>query len=255
MARGIVTTLLSWWALRMAGVPLARAREIPLLILRGLLGFGALSCFLFAVVRLPLADTTVIHFTNPVFTALLATFFLGEVLGRREVALVLLALLGVVFIARPPFLFAGAPVADPLAAGVALMGAVLSAGAYVSVRRLTRTNHPLIIVFAFSLVTVVGAAPGTAAAFVLPQGVEWFLLLGVGAATQGGQVFVTQALKTEKAGRAMAVGYLQIVLAALWGLLFFREVPDGWTLFGATVIIASTFLLSRIHPVATPAGR
>jgi drug/metabolite transporter (DMT)-like permease len=53
----------------------------------------------------------------------------------------------------------------------------------------------------------------------------------------------------------MAVGYLQIVFAAVWGILVFREVPDAWTGAGAAIIIGSTFLMGRIHPVAAPAGR
>ena len=53
----------------------------------------------------------------------------------------------------------------------------------------------------------------------------------------------------------MAVGYLQIVFAALWGAVLFNEIPDQWTGLGALVIILSTFLMGWFHPVATPAGR
>ena len=254
LARGLVVAILSAHALRRAGIS-PWGRERPLLLLRGLLGYGALSCFLWAVIRLPLAETTVIHFTNPVFTAILAAFVLGEILRWQEVGLTLLALGGVLFIARPGFLFGEASGLDPVGVLVALLGAVLSAGAYVTARRLTRTNDPLVIVFFFALVTLVGATPLVVPVFVMPRGHEWLLLLGVGVATQGGQVFVTRALKLEKAGRAMAVGYLQIVFAALWGLLWFSEVPDAWTGVGALVIVLSTFFLGRIHPVVTPAGR
>ena len=254
LARGLVVAILSAHALRRAGIS-PWGRERPLLLLRGLLGYGALSCFLWAVIRLPLAETTVIHFTNPVFTAILAAFVLGEILRWQEVGLTLMALGGVLFIARPGFLFGEASGLDPVGVLVALLGAVLSAGAYVTARRLTRTNDPLVIVFFFALVTLVGATPLVVPVFVMPRGHEWLLLLGVGVATQGGQVFVTRALKLEKAGRAMAVGYLQIVFAALWGLLWFSEVPDAWTGVGALVIVLSTFFLGRIHPVVTPAGR
>jgi drug/metabolite transporter (DMT)-like permease len=138
---------------------------------------------------------------------------------------------------------------------VALTGAILSAAAYVTARRLTRTNHPLVIVLAFAVVTLAGSLPASLPVFVLPRGVEWGYLLGVGLATQAGQVYVTRALQLEKAGRAMAVGYLQIVFAAIWGLLAFGETPDRWTGLGALVIIVSTFLMARSHPVAAPAGR
>jgi len=252
--RAVVTTALTLHALKRAGVsPLGVERG--LLLLRGVFGYAALSCFLWAVVRLPLADTTVIHFTNPVFTALFAALVLGEVLGGGEVFLALVALLGVLIVARPGFLFGQVSALDPLAVGVALAGAVLSACAYVTVRRLTRTNHPLVIVLAFAVVTLVGSIPATVPVFLMPRGAEWGFLLGVGLATQMGQVWVTKALQLEKAGRVMAVGYLQIVFAALWGFLVFREVPDHWTALGALLIIVATFLMGRSHPIATPPGR
>lgn len=252
--RGILTTLLTLHALKRMGIS-PWGRERGLLLLRGLFGYAALSCFLWAVVRLPLAETTVLHFTNPVFTAFLAAVFLGEILGRKEVLLALLALGGVVIVARPGFLFGDLSGLEPLPVAVALAGALLSAAAYTTARRLTRTNDPLVIVLSFAVVSLVASIPATLPVFVVPDRMDWVFLLGVGVATQGGQVFVTKALQLEKAGRVMAVGYLQIVFAALWGTLVFREVPDLWTGVGAAVIVASTFLLGRIHPVTAPRGR
>ncbi len=254
LLRGLMVTGLIWLLLRREGLS-PWGRERPLLVFRGLLGYGALTCFFLAVLTLPLADTTTIHFTNPVFGALFAALALGEVLRRREVFLVLLSLAGVVLVARPAFLFGGGSSLPAGAVGIALMGAILSAGAYVTTRRLTRTNDPLVIVFYFSLLTVVGSFPFSLFRFVLPRGWEWLLLLGVGVTTLGGQIFITRALQLEKAVRVMAAGYLQIVFAALLGMAIFREVPDHWSVAGAAVIILSTFLMARIHPVAAPAGR
>jgi drug/metabolite transporter (DMT)-like permease len=254
LGRSLVVTLLTYVALKRNGLS-PWGTERGLLLLRGLFGYAALSCFFWAVVRLPLADTTVIHFTNPVFTALLAAVFLAEVLRGWEIALALLALAGVVLVARPGFLFGAGQVLDPVAVAVALAGAILSAAAYVTARRLTRTHDPLVIVFAFAFVSLVGSLPATVPVFVMPTGWEWVFLVVVGLATQGGQVYVTKALQVEKAGRVMTVGYLQIVFAAVWGFLVFREVPDLWTGVGAGIIIGSTFLMTRVHPVATPPGR
>jgi drug/metabolite transporter (DMT)-like permease len=207
------------------------------------------------VVRLPLADTTVIHFTNPVFTALLAAVFLGEVLRGWEVFLALVALAGVFIVARPGFVFGDVSGLEPVAVAVAMAGAILSAAAYVTARRLTRTHDTLVIVFAFAFVSLVGSLPATLQVFVWPSPWEWAVLLGVGVAAQGGQVYVTKALQVEKAGKVMAVGYLQIVFAALWGVVMFGEIPDGWTAVGAAIIIGATFLMARVHPIATPHGR
>lgn len=252
--RAIVVTGLTFLAIRARNLnPWGPKRG--LLLLRGLFGYAALSCFLWAVIRLPLADATVIHFTNPVWTALLAAVFLGEILRGWEVILAVIALGGVVMVARPGFLFGDVSGLDPVAVGAALAGAILSAGAYVAAKKLTQTHDTLVIVFAFAFVSLVGSIPPTLSDFVMPSGGEWLMLLGVGLGAQGGQIYVTKALQVEKAGRVMAVGYLQIVFAAAWGLVLFREIPDGWTALGAGVIIASTLLMGRVHPVAAPHGR
>lgn len=247
LARSVVMAVLSGAALLRSGTPF-RGVAPGLLAVRGLLGFGALSCFYYAVVQLPLADATVIHFMNPVFTALVAAVVLGEHLGAAETLLVLGSMGGVVLVARPSFLFGGAQALDPFAVGVALAGALLAAGAYVTVRRL-RGEAPMVIVFWFSAVSTVLALPLVLRNPVVPGPGTLMVLLGVGLTTHVGQVLITYGFRLERAGRASAIGYLQIVFAAGWGWLLFREVPDGWTLAGAAVIVGCTMVLVRLHPV------
>jgi drug/metabolite transporter (DMT)-like permease len=190
LIRGLVFGGFTFLIIRRRGLD-PWGKERHLLLLRGLLGYGALTCFFTAVMHLPLGSTTTLHFTNPVFGALLATFVLGEILRKWEVFLVLLSLGGVVLVAKPEFLFGGGESLPPVWVGVALVGAMLSAGAYVTTKRLTRTNDPLVIVFYFAMVTVVGSIPFNLSSFVVPAVWEWPVLLGVGVATLGGQVFLT----------------------------------------------------------------
>jgi drug/metabolite transporter (DMT)-like permease len=245
LARAAIGTVLSAWGLRTRGIPLAGNRK-GLLLLRGLLGYGALSAFFFALTRLPLAEATVIQYTNPLFTALLAAIFLSEAFGRRDLVLVLVSLAGVVLMTRPAFLFGGLEHRlDPVAVGVAVTGAILSAAAYVTVRELGRTEHPLVIVFWFAAVATVGALPFTIAEPVMPTPVEWLALLGIGVFTQLGQVYLTRGLRREPAGRAMAVAYMQIVFAAVLGAVFFAEIPGPWGIVGALLIVGGTAGIAR----------
>ena len=181
LARSLVGALLSWAVLRARGVsPLGHRRG--LLLVRALLGYGALSCFFHALVHLPLAEATVIQYTNPVFTALLAAILLSERLRIREVVLVLVSLAGVVLMTRPGFIFGGLQERlDIAAAAIALLGAVLSAGAYVTVRKLGASEDPLVIVFWFAALSTLGAIPFTALKPVLPTALEWLALAGIGA--------------------------------------------------------------------------
>lgn len=245
-ARSVVVLAITWATVRLRGGSLA-GKEPRLLLLRGVLGFGALSCFYFGVIHLPLAEATVIQYTNPIWTGLLAGLFLGEAATRKESGLALVSLVGVVLVAQPTVLFgqgAAAPL-PPGAVAVALAGAVLSAGAYVTVRRL-RAEAAMTVVFWFAAISVLLSLPAVLlGGWVLPRGGEWFLLLGVGITTHLGQVFLTWALQREAAGRATTVGYLQILFAAGWGWLLFGQLPNRLSLAGGAVILVSTTLVAR----------
>lgn len=220
-------------------------RRKGLLVVRGLMGFAALSCFFYALIHLPLADATVLQYTNPVWTAWLGWWLLDEGLSAGEAALSLAGLLGVVLIARPTVLFGGAPRLDPYAVAVGMSGALCSAGAYVSVRRLARTEHPVIIVFYFTLITVPASLPGLLAHAVMPTPAELGLLVGVGVTAVLGQLSLTRGLQREPAGRATAISYVQVVFAALWGVLWFHEYPDALGLAGAVLVLLSVLVLAR----------
>jgi len=252
LARALVTTALSYGALRRRGVD-PRGVDRRGLVLRGLLGFGALTGFFTALVHLPLADATVIHYTSPVFTALFAVPLLGERMRRADIGPALLGLAGVAVVARPSALLGGAglPVVG-VAAGLA--GAVFSGAAYTTVRRLTRTEDPLVIVFYFSWISVVGALVPALRNWVPPTAGEVAALVVIGLVTQAGQVLITWGLRAERAGRAASAGYLQIVFAAGWGALLFGQLPDAWTLAGAALVVVATLTMARAGRPAGPAA-
>ncbi|HYX92924.1 MAG TPA: DMT family transporter [Myxococcaceae bacterium] len=244
LARSVAALAMSWLLLRRAGVsPWGNHR--PLLVLRGLFGFGALVCSYWSLVHMPLADATVLQYTNPVFTALLAALLLREPLRGADLVSVVISLLGVVLVARPRALFGGDAVPlDPRVVGVSLLGAMCSAAAYTVVRKGRRLDHPLVVVFWFPLVATPLAIPPAIRDWVNPTPREWVLLLGVAVATQAAQVFLTHGLHREPAGRATAISYLQIVFAAAWGLLFLGEIPDPMTIGGAALIGGSVIALA-----------
>ncbi len=240
-ARAAITLVLSWLMVQRVGGPLWGTRRGALL-LRGTLGFVALGCYYWTLGRLPLAEATTVHHTAPIWTAILAWLVLREALGRGTAAALALGLAGVLLVARPGAHGLGMDSAGLL---VAVVGAVSSAAAYVTVRRLAVTEHPLVIVFYFPLVALPASLVWAAPQWVAPTASEWLLLAGIGVTTQIGQVCLTYGLSREPAARAMAVGYLQVVFAVALGALAFAEVPPWTTLAGAGLIIAATAVAAR----------
>jgi drug/metabolite transporter (DMT)-like permease len=243
LARSLVMAVVAWGTLRSRRIRLGGTRR-RLLVLRGLLGYGALSCFYYALIHLPLADATVLQYTNPAWAALFAIFILSERMRGREVASVALSLCGVLLVARPGFLFGAASALDPLAVSIGLLGAVFSAGAYVVVRMLGG-EHYLVVIFYFAVVSSIASAPAALLHGVMPTPPELLILVGVGLTTHMGQVYITKGLYLERTGRATATGLIQIVFAAIWGMLVFATMPDPLAMVGAGLVVAGVLLLAR----------
>lgn len=241
LGRAATTLVISYWIVRRANLSPWGTRH-GALVSRGLLGFGALSCYYLALVHLPLADATTLQFTQPLLTSLLAWWLLGERVGWGAAFAIACGLGGVMLVVHP-----GVPLAtgsDPFGVTMALVSAVLSALAYVTVRQLAKTENPLVIVFYFPLVATPLAIPWALYDFVWPSAVDWLALIGIGITTQVGQVFMTRALAIEQASRATAMGYIQIVFAVIWQLVVFGQLPALGTVLGAALVIAGTLAVS-----------
>lgn len=254
LVRAVFTLAISYVMVRRAKLS-PWGNERGKLVVRGLLGFAALGCYYLALARLTLADATTLHFTQPLLTSLLAWWLLGERIGWAAAFAVACGLGGVMLVVHP-----GVPLdsgADAFGVVIALASATLSSFAYVTVRQLAKTEHALVIVFYFPLIATPLAIPWAAASWIWPAPSEWLLLVGVGVATQLGQVFLTMGLMIERAGRATSIGYIQICFAVIWQLVIFGQMPGLGTLLGATLIIAGTLAVSatakRDAPVAPTA--
>jgi drug/metabolite transporter (DMT)-like permease len=244
-ARAIVSVALSWWLLHRAGIP-AWGKRRWLLIWRGAIGTAALVCVYAALAALPLAAATVLQYLYPPFTALLAWLMLGEPIGKRVLAAMALGWLGVLLVAQPAGLLQGGVTLALVPVLIAVAGALFTAFAYVSVRSLGTSEHPLVIVFYFPVVALPLSLPLVALNPVLPTPAELLWLVGVGVFTQLGQVYLTRSLTALPAARATAISYVQVLFAGGWGWLLFSESIDSWTIAGAGLVLAAT-LVSLSH--------
>lgn len=249
LARAIVSVALSWWLLQRAGVEPWGNRK-GLLILRGAIGTAALLCVYAALALLPLASATVLQYLYPTITALLAWLMLGEPIGKRVLVAMALGWSGVLLVAQPASLLAGAAGLPPLAVLIALGGALFTALAYVSVRSLGTSEHPLVIVFYFPLVALPLSLPLVLLNPVLPNLTELLWLIGVGVFTQLGQVYLTRGLTALPAAQATAISYVQVAFAGLGGWVVFGESIDGWTVAGAALVLGATLVSLSRRPAA-----
>ncbi len=213
-----------------------------LLLLRGLLGTTALFCVFKAISSLPLAAATVLQYTYPIFTTIAASILLNEEIGKRIFLGIGVGWAGITLVVQtnwPQYHFSSLPFESVC---IALGGALLTALAYVSVRKLSETEHPLVIVYYFPLVSIPICLPLLSINAVMPSGVEWIWLLGVGIFTQLGQIWITEGLSILPAGHASSINYCQVLFASIWGIILFNEPISRNIIIGAILILSSTLL-------------
>ena len=246
LVRSLVSIGLTGLAMRSSGVsPLGQNRR--LLLIRGLCGSIALLCFFQAITNVPLASATVLQYTYPTFTAAAAWMLLGERLRRRIALAVVVGWIGVICVIQPPWIgvgmvgvgMVGLPMIPAL---LGLAGALFTALAYVSVRRLSTTEHPLVIILYFPMVSVPLTLPAVVQNGVWPSGIDWLWLLGVGLLTQLGQIWVTKGLSSLPAARATSLNYVQVVFAATWGWIWFNEGITVVSCLGAVLVLGASFI-------------
>ena len=184
---------------------------------------------------LPLADTTAISFTAPIFATLLSIVFLKEKVGRHRWMAVILGFLGVLVVLRP-----GAEGAPPLGGLLfALGGAFVAASVTVTLRQLGKTESATAIVFWFF---VACAAVGGILTLIDGRLHSWPVLAVLAAGGLAGglaQLLMTSSLQHAPVSRLAPLDYLQMVGAVVLGWLLLSDTPTAATLAGAGLIAGS----------------
>jgi drug/metabolite transporter (DMT)-like permease len=239
-----------------------------LLAVRGIFGFGAIGCYLWAIQMLPLADAMVLTFLAPLWVSLLGPVFIKETPSKLVLVAIPACVVGVAFITQPEFLadwLGFQKKAQPRSLlGIALASgqALFSACAKMCVRELRKTETANVSVFYLSFCSTIGALCGcfgpkilgyTGSVRMPVNAVEWLLLIGVGTTGYGTQICMTFALQNAKAAPAIAMSYLSVVWSLLFGIGIFHEYPDGFMLIGALLICSCTLLLGIFERKAKPA--
>lgn len=233
--RAGISLVLSYWDIKRARVR-AFGFNRKILVLRGVLGFLALLAVYTSLTLLPLAEATLIQYLHPLFTAILAWHFLKEPISRETMFCLLLAILGLLIISQPQSV--EAQKISAVALSIAVAGAAMSGGAYTTVRYLSKTEHPSVIILYFPLICFPLTILLGWQDFIIPTGSDWLILFSIGVFTQIGQIGLTRGIALETAGKAAAISYIQIVFAAILGIMVLGEKLSVNTIIGSVFIVS-----------------
>lgn len=202
-------------------------------VLRGLLLIASTICFVSGLARLPLAEASAIGFVSPMFTTALSIPLLGEKVGVRRWAAILVGFVGVLIVIRP-----GTAAFDP-AALFPVVSAAFWALALIVTRKMSHRDTPLTTLVHASVVGLVVASLPLPWFWSVPAPAALGLILLMGAMSLGGHYLLVQAFQLGSASILAPFAYTQMVWATIFGYVIFANLPDAWTWIGAIVIILS----------------
>lgn len=237
--RSIIGTAMIYFMMRQSKVAFS-TEGIPALALRGVLGALFMVTYFYTISKIPLVDVTILVNLSPVFIIILSAVFLKEKMSKRTVFLLPLFFLGAILTIKP-FNYS----TYSIDAFVGVLSALFAAGAATAIRYLSDKHHTYEIIFYFMATATLVSIPLMWNNFVVPTPIESFYLACIGIVSLLGQVFLTKAFTHEKAIVVEVFRYIGIVFNAMWGFLFWTEVPDALTVLGGTFIIAGCIALSR----------
>lgn len=222
-----------------AGIRSLATRRPGMHALRTAMGISAMFCVFYAFSHMPFAEAMAIIFSRPLFAMTLAVLLLGETVGWHRTAAAVVGFLGVVMMVKP-----GTAAFDPVSL-VAVTAAMLGGFIAIVIKKLSCTETTTTIVMWFSVGgTIISFVP-MLVVWSAPTLAQWGLLLLVGVLGAAGQTSLTRAFSTGETSFVTPFDYLRLVLAALLGLLIFREIPDTWAIIGAVVIVSSGYYVAR----------
>lgn len=200
---------------------------------RALLLVAENAVFVLAFRYLPLADVHALGASAPLMVVALSVALLGEKVGIRRWSAVAIGFVGVLLIIRPGLKEIELPLLIPL------VGALMWALYQILVRLLSRTDSADTTLLWSAVVGLAATSVTGPFVWVAPDAEAWVLLIILAVAGSVAHYALIKGLEIAEASAVQPYTYTLLVFAALWGLAIFGDVPDGWTILGAAVIVGS----------------
>jgi drug/metabolite transporter (DMT)-like permease len=233
--RSVFSLIFTFLLIKKAGVPLFGNNK-KLLVLRGIVGSIGLIAFFYNLQTIPLASAVTINYLAPIFTTILGIFIVKERVRTLQFVYFGISFIGVIIIEGfdPRITF--------FDLSVGLIAALAMGIAYNLIRKISNSEHPLVIMFYFPLITIPIAAVFSYFIWVMPQKWDWAILLAVGLLTQFAQYFMTLAYQNANLSKVASLSYIGIIYALGFGFFIFDETFSLISFVGMFLVLGGVLL-------------
>jgi drug/metabolite transporter (DMT)-like permease len=211
-----------------------RSLLTPIVLLRSMGEMLATWMFVYALFHIPIANVSAIFQALPLALTLYAAIFMREAVGWRRLIAIFVGFCGVLIIIRPGF--EGFNFYSVLVL-VAVFGSVVRD---ISTRHVPKTVPSLMITLVTAIgVTLMGAITSLAQPWNPVTLADLLLLAATSAFLTIGYFGVVVAMREGDIGFVSPFRYTVLLFSIIGGLLVFNEVPDLYTIIGASIVVAT----------------
>jgi drug/metabolite transporter (DMT)-like permease len=193
-----------------------------------------------ALPHIPLADTTAIGFTGPLFIMMGAWLFLREPMRWERWLATALGFAGVLIVVGPRLSGSGGGYHVLM-----LASAPVFAASFLITKMLTRSETAGVIVVWQALTVTLFSLPMALLTWQPPGALQWLGFAFCGLLGSAGHYCLTRSFHAADISATQSVKFLDLIWASLLGWLMFAELPTQTTLLGGAVISAATLWLAR----------
>lgn len=229
--------LIAWKA---GGWSTLRVRSFKGQALRGVCVIASAFLFITGLQLLPLADAIAAAFSGPLFVTAMAPVVLGERVGWRRWLAVLAGFVGVLFMVRPGTGALQWAILFPLSA--AMFGGMRD----LITRRISQTESTVAVLFTTTAIVMFSGLCSIVFGWEPLQLAHIPYFAASGFLLAGAHYTIIEAFRLGEAAVVAPFKYSSLIWAIALGFLMFGDLPDGWTLLGATIIVcAGLYILQR----------
>jgi S-adenosylmethionine uptake transporter len=211
-----------------------KSSRLHIHLLRGALLFAGMAIWCLGLSLVPLTDAIVINFTIPIFTLILARVILKERFDRQRWLATLIGFAGVIFVTRPT-----SADFDPDCLLLLISAALFSSCDILNKIYVHKESTISMLFYTALFTSLIGAFPA-ALNWVNPTSFELMITFGLGFGANAILYLILKAFERVEASATAPFRYLELILSAISGYVFFTEIPKVSTWIGAFLIIPAT---------------
>jgi drug/metabolite transporter (DMT)-like permease len=222
-----------------SGLGCLATRRFPMHCVRTAFAFAAMLTFYFGLATVRVADAMALTFVIPIFTTIAAAVILGERVNAPRWAAVAAGFAGALIIIRPGLV----EITPPMM--MVVVSSVFYAGAWTSVKFLTRTEPASAIVFYMNAMMVPVTLVPSLFVWVGPAWSDAPALVVLGACGWAAHFCQARAFGEADASVVVPFDFLRLPFGAALAWVWLGEPTGPWTWLGAVVIFAATYFITR----------